>query len=124
MACVPYAGHWNIRQTTKKTMLSFILLQATNGQNPLFSNLILIGGIAIIFYFFMIRPQQKKQKEQKTFISAVKKGDMVVTISGLHGKVVGIEEDGVLLEVDKGVRIKFDKSSISFEASKRYAQSQ
>ena len=104
-------------------MLSFILLQATNGQNPLFSNLILIGGIAIIFYFFMIRPQQKKQKEQKTFIGAVKKGDMVVTISGMHGRVVGIEEDGVILEVDKGVRIKFDKSAISFEASKRYVQS-
>lgn len=103
-------------------MLSFILLQASNGQNPLFSNLILIGGIAIIFYLFMIRPQQKKQKQQKTFLSAVKKGDMVVTIGGMHGKIVGIEDDSIILEVDKGARIKFDKSSISYEASKRYNQ--
>jgi preprotein translocase subunit YajC len=103
-------------------MLSFILLQASNGQNPLFSNLILIGGIAIIFYLFMIRPQQKKQKQQKTFLTAVKKGDMVVTIGGMHGKIVGIEDDSIILEVDKGARIKFDKSSISYEASKRYTQ--
>lgn len=103
-------------------MLYYILLQANTGQSGLIGNLILIGGIAIIFYFFMIRPQQKKQKSQREFIGSIKKGDMVVTIGGLHGRVVSIEDDSVVLEVDRGARIKFDKTSISLEASKRYAK--
>ena len=103
-------------------MLQFILLQASSGQNGLIGNLILLGGIAIIFYFFMIRPQQKKQRDQRTFIGAVKKGDMVVTVGGLHGRVVAIDENSVTLEVDRGARIKFEKTSISLEASKQYAK--
>ncbi|MEM8966768.1 MAG: preprotein translocase subunit YajC [Bacteroidota bacterium] len=103
-------------------MLQFILLQASSGQSGLISNLILLGGIAIIFYFFMIRPQQKKQKDQKNFIGAVKKGDMVVTVGGMHGKVVALDENSVTLEVERGARIKFDKTSISLEASKQYAK--
>lgn len=105
-------------------MLNYILLQANDGQSGLIGNLILIGGIAIIFYFFMIRPQQKKQKAQREFIGSIKKGDMVVTIGGMHGRIVGLEDDSVILEVDRGARIKFDKTSISLEASKRYAQNQ
>ncbi|MEM6842977.1 MAG: preprotein translocase subunit YajC [Bacteroidota bacterium] len=103
-------------------MLQFILLQASSGQSGLISNLILLGGIAVIFYFFMIRPQQKKQKDQKNFIGAVKKGDMIVTVGGMHGKVVALDENSVTLEVERGARIKFDKTSISLEASKQYAQ--
>jgi len=103
-------------------MLTFILLQATDGQGGLIGNLILIGGIALIFYFFMIRPQQKRQKDQKSFIGAVKKGDMVVTVGGVHGKVISVEEDTFILEVDRGAKIKFEKSSISLESSKKYAQ--
>lgn len=102
-------------------LLTYILLQANGGQSGLIGNLVLIGGIAIIFYFFMIRPQQKRQKNQKEFIGSIKKGDMVVTIGGMHGRVVSIEDDSVVLEVDRGARIKFDKTSISLEASKRYA---
>ncbi len=101
-------------------MLHYILLQANGGQSGLVGNLILIGGIALIFYFFMIRPQQKKQKTQRDFIGAIKKGDMVVTIGGMHGRVVSLEDDSVVLEVDRGARIKFDKTSISQEGSKRY----
>jgi preprotein translocase subunit YajC len=103
-------------------MLTSILLQATDGQGGLIGNLILIGGIALIFYFFMIRPQQKRQKDQKSFIEAVKKGDMVVTVGGVHGKVIGVEEDTFILEVDRGAKIKFEKSSISLESSKKYAK--
>ena len=83
-------------------------------------NLVFIGGILLVFYFFMIRPQQKKQKDQKKFIGDIKKGDMVVTLGGIHGKVVGIEEGTITLEVDRGSKIKMEKSSISFEASKQY----
>lgn len=102
-------------------MLHYILLQADTGQS-LIPQLILFGAIGLIFYFFMIRPQQKRQKAQKEFISSIKKGDMVVTIGGMHGRIVALEDDSVLLEVDRGARIKFEKSSISMESSKRYAK--
>ncbi len=101
-------------------MLQYILLQASGDQSGWMGNLILIGGIAIVFYFFMIRPQQKKQKDQKGFIESMRKGDMVITIGGLHGKIFSIEGEEVVLEIDKGVKMKFEKTSISSEASKRY----
>ncbi|MFP4089218.1 MAG: preprotein translocase subunit YajC [Cyclobacteriaceae bacterium] len=102
-------------------MYTTILLQAADGQGGLIGNLILIGGIALIFYFFMIRPQQKRQKDQRKFIDAIKKGDMVVTVGGVHGKIVELQDDTIVLEVDRGAKIKFEKSSISLEASKKYA---
>lgn len=83
--------------------------------------LVLFGGIALVFYFFMIRPQQKKQKDQKKFISEIKKGDSVVTIGGVHGKVYAADDDTVTVEVDKSTKIKFERSAISLEASKREA---
>lgn len=104
-------------------MLSIVLLQVDAGQNGMIGNFILIGGIALIFYFFMIRPQQKKQKDQRKFVDAIKKGDMVVTIGGVHGKVVSVEDNSVVLDVDRGAKIKFEKSSISQEASKQYVPS-
>jgi len=97
-------------------MFNFILLQAGNGYGSLF----LLAGIAIIFYFFMIRPQQKRQKEQKKFIDNIKKGDQVITIGGVHGRVASIEGDTVVLDVEKGGKIRFEKTSISMEASKKY----
>jgi preprotein translocase subunit YajC len=60
----------------------------------------LFGSIILIMYFFMIKPQQKKQKETKKFIDEIKKGDDVVTIGGLHGKVSSVEGDTVQLELD------------------------
>lgn len=80
---------------------------------------IFLGGMLIVFYFFMIRPQQKKAKDQKSFKENIKKGDNVITIGGLHGKVVSIEsDDTIILEVDK-IRMKFEKSAISLEYSKK-----
>ena len=96
-----------------------ILLQAGGG-SAMTGNLVLIGGIIVIFYFFMIRPQQKKQKDQKKFLEEIKKGDMAVTTGGIHGKVAAIDDDTVMLDVDRGTKIKVEKSSISLEASKRY----
>jgi preprotein translocase subunit YajC len=103
-------------------MLEFILLQAQTGDNPWMGNLILIGGIIIIFYFFMVRPQQKKQKDQKSFMESLKKGDHVVTLGGMHGKIVAIEGDTVVLDVDRGTKLTFEKSAISLEASKKTAK--
>ncbi len=70
-------------------------------------------GIIGVFYFFMIRPQQKKQKELKTLLSAIKKGDQVVTIGGIHARVYNVEETLVTLELDKGVKLTVDKSAIA-----------
>lgn len=70
-------------------------------------------GIIGVFYFFMIRPQQKKAKEQKELLSGIKKGDEVVTIGGLHGRVFTVEETTVTLDLDKGVKLTFDKSAVS-----------
>lgn len=71
-----------------------------------------------IFYFFMIRPQQKKAKDQKKFVEEVKKGDLVVTIGGAHGRVAEIEGDTFILEFERGARIRFSKSSVSMEGTR------
>ena len=95
-----------------------ILLQAATGSNTsMIYNVLLWVGIIGIFYFFMIRPQQKKQKDQKSFVDNLKKGDSVVTIGGLHGRIAAVEGTTVTLEVDRGVKMTFEKTSISREAT-------
>jgi preprotein translocase subunit YajC len=93
-------------------MNNLILLQAGAGGFGL-EQILFLGAIGLIFYFFMIRPQQKKAKDAKNFMEALKKGDQVVTIGGIHGKVAGIEGDTLLLEIDRGFKIKLEKSAIS-----------
>ena len=78
---------------------------------------LMFGAIILVFYFFMIRPQQKKARDQKKFREELVKGMNVVTIGGLHGKLVSVDDNTILVEVDKGVRLVFDKSSISMEAT-------
>lgn len=70
----------------------------------------------VVFYFFFIRPQTKRQKEEKNFQENINKGTRVVTTSGIHGKVSEIMEDGIIIETMAG-KIKFEKSSISRELS-------
>ena len=93
-----------------------ILAQAQQG-NP-YGQFIIFGAIILVFYFFMIRPQQKKAKDQKKFIEEIKKGDYVVTIGGAHGYIAEMEGDTFILEVEKGGRIRFSKSAISLESTK------
>ena len=81
--------------------------------------LLMFGAIILVFYFFMIRPQQKKVRDQKKFREELTKGMTVITIGGLHGKLVAIDDDTITLEVDKGVRLTFDKASVSMEATMR-----
>ncbi len=95
-----------------------ILLQATSGGGSAIPQLVFFGAIILIFYFFMIRPQQKKAKEQRRFIEEIKKGDYVVTIGGAHGYVGELEGDTFILEVEKGGRIRFNKSAISLDATR------
>ncbi|TAE24583.1 MAG: preprotein translocase subunit YajC [Cytophagales bacterium] len=96
-----------------------IFLQAMNTQT-LFTVLLYVGIIGV-FWFFMIRPQQKKRKDTQTFIENLKKGQEVVTIGGLHGRVASVDDTTVTLEVDRGVKMVFEKTSISREATVKTA---
>ncbi len=87
-----------------------ILLQAETAE-PGFPWVLLLG-MFIIMYFFMIRPQQKRQKEAKEFRDAISKGDKVVTIGGVHGKILSISDLTVVLEVESG-KIRVSKSALS-----------
>ena len=99
-------------------MIKTLLLQAsTGGAN--YTQFIMLAGMVAIFYFFFIRPQQKKQKDHKKFIEAIKKGDQVVTLGGIHGKIVSVDDTTITLDVDRGNKLVVEKSSISLEASKK-----
>lgn len=99
-------------------MITTILAQASPG-GGIMGQVFLFGSIILIMYFFMIRPQQKKQKDAKKFIEEIKKGDDVVTIGGLHGKVSSIEGEIVYIEIDRGVKAKIEKSAVSMDFSKK-----
>jgi len=73
--------------------------------------------IIVVFYFFMIRPQLKKSKEQKKFRENIAKGDKIVTIGGIHGKIVEVQEKTFIIEVEGGHKLKVEKSAISMDTS-------
>jgi len=101
-------------------MLLTLLLQAT-GEG--FTSLLFPVAIAVVVYFFMIRPQQRKAAEAKKFREAISKGTSVVTIGGLHGKVVEVSEEAVVIEVDRGTRLKFDRTAIAREVAPKSSSS-
>jgi len=78
-----------------------------------FSPLFLIGGIFVIMYFLMIRPQKKKQKEKAAMLSAVETGDKIISIGGIYGEVKQVKENSVRVQIDDHTRIELAKSSIS-----------
>lgn len=93
-----------------------ILLQALGGGGIMgFLPMILI---VVIFYFFMIRPQMKKAKDHKKYLEELKVNDKVVTSAGIHGRITEISDTTVLLDVGSNVKLRFDKSAISLDASK------
>ena len=73
--------------------------------------------IVVVFYFFMIRPQLKKTKEQKKFRENIAKGDKIVTIGGIHGKIVEVQEKTFIIEVEGGHKLKIEKSAISMDST-------
>ena len=75
-------------------------------------SLLMLGLMVLIFYFFMIRPQMKKQKELKNFRDNLKAGDKVVTIGGIHGKILEVSDTTVLVQAE-GTKLRFDKSAIA-----------
>lgn len=94
--------------------ISAILLQA--GGPSSYMNLVLLGGMILVFWLFMIRPQAKKAKMAKEFQANLQKGDKLVTIAGIHGSVNKVNEDGTIqLETSPGSYLKIEKSAISME---------
>ncbi len=100
-------------------LLGFADQTAATGEAPKAGPLGMLGSILpllliiVIFYFFMIRPQNKKQKETEKMLNALKKGDKVVTIGGIHGVVSSVKENTVIVKVDDGCKIEFNRSAIS-----------
>ncbi|MEM7055762.1 MAG: preprotein translocase subunit YajC [Bacteroidota bacterium] len=102
-------------------MLNYVLLEATAKSGVPIQQIVLLGSIILVFYFFMIRPQQKRQKEQRNLLEQIKKGEQVVTIGGIHGKVHEVTDDLVTLEIDnKGSKLSVSKGAISIESTKKY----
>ena len=94
--------------------MTHYILQAQGGAGSF--QLIFLVGMVLVFWLFFIRPQAKKAKEQKKLIENLQKGDKIVTIAGIHGKIQQVNEDGTLsLEVSPGNYIKIEKSAISME---------
>ena len=92
--------------------MNSILLQAAAGQGSSWSGILMIGAMILIFWLFMIRPQQKKQKELKKQRDAMKNGDKVVTSGGIHGRIKEIQEFVIMIEIANGVTIKVDKAAV------------
>ncbi|MDZ4745728.1 MAG: preprotein translocase subunit YajC [bacterium] len=101
-------------------MFLFLMAPAPSGDqgsgNPLMDMMptfFMFGAVILIFYFMMIRPQQKRAKEHKSMLDAVKRGDKVVTSGGMHGIVSNVEDDGITITIAPNCNVKFDKGAIA-----------
>jgi preprotein translocase subunit YajC len=100
-------------------MTATILLQAAGGgMFGSYGQFLPLVLIVIVFYFFMIRPQVKKQKDQKNYVNDLKKGDKVILTSGAHGRVAEVSDTTFLIEHESGHKTRYEKSSVSLDASK------
>ncbi len=97
-------------------LLSIFLQAAAGGQNPLMSFLPIVL-IIVVFYFFMIRPQMKRQKELTKFRNDLKKGDKIVTTGGIYGKIDEIGDTTIIIEVEDKMKLKIDKAAVLKDAS-------
>ena len=101
-------------------MNQMVILMAggQGGQSGGIMSFLPLIAIVVVFYFFMIRPQMKKAKDQKKYIEALKKGDKILTIGGIYGKIVEVKEDGtMIMEVEDGTKMKISKNAVSSDAS-------
>ncbi|MBB1647200.1 MULTISPECIES: preprotein translocase subunit YajC [unclassified Sphingobacterium] len=96
--------------------MNTVLLQAAGGAG--YGQLIMMVGLVVVFYFFMIRPQMKKQKDHKKYIEQLGVNSKVVTTAGIHGRIVEVSDTTFLVDVGSGVKIRFDKSAVALDASK------
>ena len=94
-----------------------VLLMAGGGQSGGLGQFIPLVLIIVVFYFFMIRPQLKKSKDQKKFRENIAKGDKIVTIGGIHGKIVDVQDTTFIIEVEGGHKLKIEKSAVSMDST-------
>lgn len=88
-----------------------------------FESLFFLVAIFGVFYFFMIRPQMKKTKEQKKFRENLQKGQKIVTIGGIHGKIIELQETTAIIEIEGQNRLKIEKSAIALDNSSQLQES-
>ena len=93
-----------------------VIAQASGGFNAPF--LIMMAAIFAVFYFFIIRPQKKREDTRKQMIEAAGKNDRIVTIGGIHGTITKVDEGSVLVQVDDGTKLRIDKNAIASVATK------
>lgn len=96
--------------------MNTILLQAAPAQGGGLTQMLFFIPMIAIFYFFMIRPQMKKQKEQKKLIESIGKGDKIVTLGGIQAKIIEVAETSFLIE-SEGTKLRINKSAVSMEAT-------
>jgi len=98
-------------------LLNILLMAPPQGQGAggggMASSLIFLVLIFVVFYFFFIRPQVKRQKDQKKFRESLAKGQKIITIGGIHGKIVEMQETTCTIEVEGGVKLKIEKSAVA-----------
>jgi preprotein translocase subunit YajC len=99
-------------------MLSIFLQESQGFPMQSIIMMVLIFGV---FYFFMIRPQAKKQKDLKKYRENLQKGDAVVTIGGIHGKITEVKDTTITIKIAEGTEIKLEKSAISMDATSQLA---
>ncbi len=94
-----------------------VLAQATGGGSlvGLFLPFLLVF---VVFYFFIIRPQKRREDQRKAMIEAVKKGDRIITMGGIHGTVLKVEDASLLAEVDDNVKLRLDKNAVASVGTK------
>lgn len=84
-----------------------------------YMNLVLLVGVFGVMYFFMIRPQSKKAKDQRTFLENLQKGDKIITVAGIHGRISRVNDSGTLeVEIDTNTKVVMERSGISMEYTK------
>jgi preprotein translocase subunit YajC len=92
-------------------MNHLFLMAGQEGQSP-YGSLIFLGLIIVVFYFFMIRPQIKRQKEAQKFRNSLQKGDKVISSGGIYGIITEVHDTYLMVEIDSNVKVKIDKGSI------------
>jgi len=101
-------------------LLHILLMTPPQGQGAggggMASSLIFLVLIFVVFYFFFIRPQVKRQKDQKKFREALGKGQKIITIGGIHGRIVEMQETTCTIEVEGGVKLRIEKSAVAADA--------
>ena len=98
-------------------LLNVLLMMPSGGEGSGYSSILMLVAIVVIFYFFMIRPQSARAKKEKQFREALKKGQKVITISGMHAKVVEVKETSVILEISSNVNVEVEKSAVAIDLS-------